>query len=155
MTDIQKLKALAEAATHGEWTCGEKPEGRFWQIGCGSQAIGATHSASKKQNPEYAAMFEANARYIAAANPAALLDMVAEVEQLRAVNFDLHAGQQAMEEELGALRKDAYRYRWLRDKSEAVHSFYLSVPIWFKNVIFQRADVDSAIDNAMAQEQQI
>ena len=81
MTDILNLKALAEAATRGEWTCSEKPNGGFWQIGCGNQAIGATHSASKKHNPEYAAMFEANARYIAAANPAAVLELIAQTEE--------------------------------------------------------------------------
>jgi hypothetical protein len=81
--DIQKLKALAEAATQGEWTCGERPDGRFWHIGCGNQAIGAAHSASKKHNPEYAAMFEANAKYIAAANPAAVLELIAEIERSR------------------------------------------------------------------------
>ena len=51
-----------------------------------------------------------------------------------------------------ALRKDAERYRWLRDKSEAVHSFYLSVPIWFSKIRFRKEDVDGGIDGAMAQE---
>ena len=43
------------------------------------------------------------------------------------------------------LRKDADRYQWLRDKSEAVHQFYLSVPLWFKGVRFRAQDVDKAI----------
>jgi hypothetical protein len=45
-----------------------------------------------------------------------------------------------------SLRKDADRYQWLRDRSEAVHQFYLSVPLWFKGVRFRAQDVDKAID---------
>ena len=51
-----------------------------------------------------------------------------------------------------ALRKDAERYQWLRDKSESVHPFYLSVPIWVTGVRFRKEDVDSSIDTAMAKE---
>ncbi|POA52081.1 MULTISPECIES: hypothetical protein [unclassified Pseudomonas] len=56
--------------------------------------------------------------------------------------------------EAEALRKDAERYRWLRDKSESVHQFYLSTPIWFTGVKFIKENVDSTIDIAMAQEVQ-
>lgn len=42
--------------------------------------------------------------------------------------------------------QDAERYRWIRDKSEAVHQFYLSVPLWFTGVRFRAQDVDKAID---------
>lgn len=45
-----------------------------------------------------------------------------------------------------SLRKDAGRYQWLRDRSEAVHQFYLSVPLWFTGVRFHAQDVDEAID---------
>ncbi|MES2871421.1 MAG: hypothetical protein V4749_17835 [Pseudomonadota bacterium] len=45
-----------------------------------------------------------------------------------------------------ALRKDAERYWWLRDKSEALHSFYLSVPIWMTGVKFNQETVDNTID---------
>ena len=55
-------------------------------------------------------------------------------------------------EENDALRMDAKRYRWLRDKSESVHSFYLSVPVWFSNVQFRPQDVDGAIDASMTEE---
>lgn len=44
------------------------------------------------------------------------------------------------------LRKNSERYQWLRDKSEAVHQFYLSVPLWFTGVRFRPEDVDKAID---------
>lgn len=53
-----------------------------------------------------------------------------------------------------ALRKDAERYRWLRDKSESIHQFYLSTPIWFTGVKFSKENVDSTIDAAMHEEPQ-
>lgn len=51
-----------------------------------------------------------------------------------------------------ALRKDADRYRWLRDKSESLHSFYLSTPIWMTGVRFRQEDVDRSIDTSMTGE---
>ncbi len=47
---------------------------------------------------------------------------------------------------------DAERYQWLRDKSEAVHSFYLSTPIWMTGVRVRQVDVDRSIDAARALE---
>jgi len=47
------------------------------------------------------------------------------------------------------LLKDAERYRWLRDRSESIHQFYLSTPIWFTGVKFSKENVDSTIDAAM------
>lgn len=51
--------------------------------------------------------------------------------------------------ECEGLRKDAGRYRWLRDSSESIHQFYLSTPIWFTGVKFSKENVDSTIDAAM------
>ena len=81
--DLAELERLAESATNGEWTCAKRADGRFWHIASGNQAIGSTHAASNKANPRYAAMFEANARFIAAANPAVVLSMIAELRALR------------------------------------------------------------------------
>ena len=58
----------------------------------------------------------------------------------------LQAERDQLKAECEALRKEADRYRWLRDKSEAVHQFYLSVPLWFTGVRFRAQDVDEAID---------
>lgn len=44
---------------------------------------------------------------------------------------------------------DARRYQWLRDKSESVHQFYMSTPIWFTGVTFSPENVDRTIDAAM------
>ncbi|WP_313740491.1 ead/Ea22-like family protein [Pseudomonas sp.] len=77
--DKQEIKALAEAATGGEWTCSEKHDGRFWHIRAGNQAIGATHAAGRKS--PMAGVFEANAKFIAAASPATVLALLAEIEE--------------------------------------------------------------------------
>ena len=73
-----------------------------------------------------------------------------ESEEMRALQqFHEEANPEtvlALIAENEALRKDAERYRWLRDKSEAVHQFYLSVPLWFTGVRFRPQDVDNAID---------
>ncbi len=58
---------------------------------------------------------------------------------------------QRQEAVIDQLRKDGERYRWLRDKSESLHSFYLSIPIWMTGVRFRQEDVDRSIDAAMAE----
>lgn len=82
-------------------------------------------------------------------------DLMAERDRLKAENERLRAGMKGdydleawldWTQEADGLRKDADRYQWLRDKSEAVHQFYLSVPLWFKGVRFRAQDVDKAID---------
>lgn len=218
MTDRTEMKRLALAATQGEWRCSDKHDGRFWHISCGNQAIGATHAASKKANPAYAEMFEANAKFIAAANPAAVLALIAENErlttenseiesaaityiedmqeaqhenerltelfkvgmtldgnlrvygdwqsvrkaqeilaerdQLRAEVAGLKTGYEAYERvnaelkaEVEALRKDAERYRWLRD------SDYAGKILRDMGAKY-RADADQRIDAALGQGEQ-
>lgn len=71
---------------------------------------------------------------------AQMIDVSSERDQLKAENE--------------ALRKDAERYQWLRDKSEALHSFYLSVPIWMTGVKFKKESVDISIDAAIKQGEQ-
>tara|TARA_B100001059_G_C17757133_1_gene540583 strand:+ start:225 stop:683 length:459 start_codon:yes stop_codon:yes gene_type:complete len=54
--------------------------------------------------------------------------------------------------ERAELKRDAERYRWLRDKSESAHQFYLSTPIWFTGVKFSKDSVDGTIDAAMQEQ---
>lgn len=56
---------------------------------------------------------------------------------------------ESLQAECAKLRKDAERYRWLRDKSESLHSFYLSTPVWMTGVRFHPENVDSTIDAAI------
>lgn len=55
----------------------------------------------------------------------------------------------ALEAENAELRRDAERYRWLRDVSVPPHNFYLSVPVEFADVKYGRKEVDAAIDAAL------
>ena len=70
------------------------------------------------------------------------MPMVRQADHLAALS--------AVTAERDRLRKDAERYRWLRDKSEALHGFYLSTPIWMTGVRFRPENVDSTIDAALA-----
>jgi hypothetical protein len=63
---------------------------------------------------------------------------------------DANQSLAAAEQRNAELEKNAARYIWLRDKSESVHQFYLSTPIWFTGVKFNQESVDSTIDAAMA-----
>jgi hypothetical protein len=46
--------------------------------------------------------------------------------------------------------RDGERYRWLRDVSVPPHNFYLSVPDEYASVKYTPAEVDAAIDLAIA-----
>jgi hypothetical protein len=82
-----------------------------------------------------------------------------ELQRLRAENESLKANiaafsgyaprLDALVTENEALKADAERYRWLRDKSVPPHNFYLSVPIEFDGVRYTPAEVDAAIDAAI------
>lgn len=72
---------------------------------------------------------------------------------LRASLYSADLATQAMEDvktltvERDALKSDAARYRWLRDKSEpGICAFYLSVGKAFDGVKFNQETVDAAID---------
>ncbi|MBH3452657.1 ead/Ea22-like family protein [Pseudomonas putida] len=160
---MRDLKELAEAATAGEWTCSDKHDGRFWHIQAGSQAIGATHAAGRKS--PMAGVFEANARFIAAASPATVLALLAEIDdqalqarsarevclesqaailsliserdQLKAENAQLKNQEIELKAENEALRKDAERYRFVRKT-------------WCPDWPSEKADAQ--IDAAMAKE---
>ncbi|WP_223630164.1 hypothetical protein [Pseudomonas atacamensis] len=138
MSDYLKLKQLAEAAelqmpspwsVHRDGMGSEFPPHPNQNFGV-DDARGwavAWHGVGRNSG----IWLEEVAEFMAAANPAAVRSLIAENE---------------------ALRKDAERYRWLRDFSESVHQFYLSTPIWFTGVKFSKDMVDSTIDSAMSKE---
>ena len=120
MSDYSELKRLAEAATPGPWAydgsyvCPDRTED-------GTTYVELWRSIADCHQPE-------NTKFIAAANPAAVLALIAEVEGLRAQHgrdsAELRSLSQARDDarkerdQLKAdneeLRKDAERYRWLR-----------------------------------------
>lgn len=79
MTDTDKLKRLAEAATRGPWN----------YDGEGVTDDGSTYrevsSSAEIILGEYGFVSAENAKYIAAANPQAILALIAENERLNAV----------------------------------------------------------------------
>lgn len=159
MTDIQKLKALAEAANQqsdgASWAY--EPHGDTGEFGVGVLEDDQGNSVTGRQSsgemlvlesvaPEVSC--EAYAAFIAAANPAAVLGLIAELEaerqrrwdgnesssnehaeevrKLKAINFDYELHSSAAIEEIAqlkaeneALRKDAERYRWLRSRDSS------------------------------------
>ncbi|MCU9528757.1 ead/Ea22-like family protein [Pseudomonas mosselii] len=88
--DKQKLKALAEAATQGDWNLHERRLGavvyggpiQHWVNGSGQSQIAMMTGADWMRDGES----EANAEFIAAANPATVLALLAEIERLERKN---------------------------------------------------------------------
>lgn len=148
MTDYTELKRLAESA---DLVGGYISAPDFEEIGLNAD----------------------DAAFAAAANPAAVLALIAEnvqlkaliadpefppkharrlIAQLRQELSDLWPMHNSLKADNEALRQDAERYRWLRDSSESIHQFYLSTPIWFTGVKFSKENVDSTIDSAMGKD---
>lgn len=172
MNDYSELKRMAEAATQGKWSRDTRKFGgvvyggpvQHWVNGSGQSQIAMTTGSEWMLPGET----EANADFIASANPTAILALIAENELLSTKISAIHssanrweagydegrrmgtktalAERDQLKAENEALHKDAERYRWLRDKSESIHQFYLSVPIWFSGVRFRAVDVDNAIN---------
>ena len=142
--DLAELKSLAERADSesqgAPWAY--EPHGDTGDYGVGVLVNErGDYVAGRQESCEMAVVVpvapevssQALAAFIAAAHPAVVMALVAECQ---------------------ALRKDAERYRWLRDKSESGHSFYLSVPLWLSGIRFRKEDVDTGIDTAMGNGEQ-
>ncbi|WP_430229326.1 ead/Ea22-like family protein [Paraburkholderia tropica] len=118
MIDLDKLEELARAATPGEWHRSDRPAGPFWHIYAdhtvggkpcinGKQSIGSMHAENRRTGSKaYAAMFEANASFVAAANPATILELIAEVRRLRAELNDFISGYGDLNQEVLGLRAE-------------------------------------------------
>lgn len=108
--DIEKLKALALAATPGPWMrlFGERTVYDKMEDGCRGNAIVRADLAYGMQDGN-------NLDYIAAANPAAVLELIAEVERLRPTPA------------AGTAEKDAARYQYLREADwDSIKSLFWS-----------------------------
>ena len=132
--DLKELERLARAATPGPWTY----DGDTWELSAPSRKgkveiatieTGWTEPMESEQ--------QANIAYILAANPAAILSLIAELEQAK---------------------KDAERYRWLAGhcRSTSEHwggrwSIVVDGPAPKSHD--SEDDFDAAIDAAIAKEQ--
>lgn len=124
---IQELRALLDAVPALPW--------RFEQMHISKFGIRDDHGYIAFLETRHPARYgsdpdrEARARFLGAMTPDTVRALLDECE---------------------TLRKDAERYRWLRDKSESLHSFYLIIPLWMTGVRFRQEDVDRSIDDAIA-----
>ena len=88
MSDYTELKALAEAATAGRWTT----DGDCDVMSADSDQLNMGYLIGQCHGPDS----RKNAQYIAAANPAAVLALIAEVERLTAENEFARSCMQSM-----------------------------------------------------------
>ena len=124
MKDYSELRRLAEAATkcYGAMRVEKDYNGVYQVVGAGSwNILSAWHTPDGKSKD--------NAEFHAAASPDAVLELIAEVE---------------------SLKKDAARYRWLRQHDFDIGSYHpegdFSHESWF-----ERFD-DQSIDRMIAEE---
>lgn len=101
MVDMVKLGELAKAATPGPWQFEKRTATALLYAGLGN------HRANVFNNDELGADFE-DAKFIAAANPATVLDLLAEIERLngllneagRIFEKDLDSASRAAQKEI-------------------------------------------------------
>lgn len=177
MTDYSELKRLAEGMKGWDkmtecWPCDEN--GPDWQVGRLDEddnrwpllTIDTEQYDQEREAPKIA-------RYYAAANPAAVLALIAErdqlfgqTEQLKAENERLRklptcwsevleqseANDELLDKVL-ELSRDAERYRWLRDDtSRGKTDFCITKKYWgasTPDVILELESADEQIDAAM------
>jgi hypothetical protein len=148
--DIQKLKALAEAATPGPWTVSEEHESASFQGYVAGDADGwIAIFGTANQDAD-------NADYVAAANPAAVLELIADVEANRHEREVVCANYDQLKAENEELRKDAERYQWLRDNASLILDRKIAYQAETGFIKFDtmpaRSETETAIDAAMSKE---
>lgn len=101
--DMKELRKLAEAATPGPWIAGSPIPGlvRFLVADCGP--IGKVYPADQK--PSHGTTSMDDAKFIAAANPAAILALLDERDEWRERALRAEAGRDEWRER--ALRAEA------------------------------------------------
>jgi|GEM_PF-2310231 len=99
MSDYAKLKVLAEAATPGQWA--SESGNLYWYEDGYTKHLMETEDGSdichEDQHP-------ANLMFIAAANPAVVLGLIAEIERLRAANNTVECRFEVSEDTLSTIR---------------------------------------------------
>lgn len=163
--DREKLKALAEAATQGNWVA-EGDDLFFNEDGYTKHLMETSEGSDICHDAEH----PANLSFIAAASPDTILALLAEIERLAKfedwfirldqVEQSLAASYKAERDQLKAeneaLRKDALRYRWLRQASatDGEYTHGVCIDLWENGCGFEVTleEADAAVDTAMAKE---
>lgn len=126
MSDYEELKKAAKLATPGPWGL-DGPYICPVRIESGARYVESWRVAAKSDQPE-------NAKYISMANPIVVSDLIAEIE---------------------SLRKDAGRYRWLRQYEFDIGSFHSTHEhnhqAWFESM--DDDQIDACILEEISQEQ--
>lgn len=145
MSDFDELKKLAEAATPGPWETDEKRQ-------VFAQSVGEYVAITKIEEFD-PIPFEQGAKdavFIAAANPRAVLDLIELAEQRQNRIHELAAQANRLKDEVDVLRKDAERYRFIRNRE---HEDNLHAIIMYRNraantqCIVGGQQADAVIDN--------
>ena len=126
--DKAKLKALAEAAK--------------------AAAEDVIRSHGWKGMVEDADLLGTDERYLALADPATILALVAEIEELH--ESATFRAVQSLRADCEALRKDAERYQWLIRRISKSQYYFLGAQLTSNTL----EGVGAAVDAAMAQEVQ-
>jgi len=127
MTDYTELKRAAEASPGGPWVA-ENDSLYFKDDGYTRHLMDADAGHDVEDEAYYSAL-----NFIAAANPAAVLALIAENEELR---------------------KDADRYRWLNTKSNTGPNICVSEWVGPHEYPLIGIELDVAVDTAMGKGEQ-
>jgi hypothetical protein len=142
--DLKELERLARAATPGPWTY----DGDTWELSAPSRKgkveiatieTGWTEPMESEQ--------QANIAYILAANPAAILSLIAELTRPETTLVSI------MRAELEQAKKDAERYRWLTADHADAEMRDLAEDTGIRLRWIGKGSADAAIDAAIAKEQ--
>lgn len=137
MKDYSELKKLAEAAPEGPWFGPEYAAGTSYVFDADLGTLLHYESIDTEQDDCL--------RYVAAANPAAVLALIAELEILKydckvansCVNAEKKESKRIIDEN-ESLKKDAARYRWLRNSDQK-----------YLYCIAESVNIDSDVDDYM------
>ena len=142
--DLKELERLARAATPGPWTY----DGDTWELSAPSRkgrAEIATIETGWREPME--SEQQANIAYILAANPAAILSLIAELTRPETTLVSI------MRAELEQAKKDAERYRWLTADHADAEMRDLAEDTGIRLRWMSKGSADAAIDAAIAKEQ--
>lgn len=177
--DIEKLESLAKAATQGNWYHHKHgvikggPVVQFFNGSSQQQIVMTTGADWMIGGEKYA-----NADFIAAANPAAVLELLADIERLKAQlaterlsgfaaafyqiadAVGVTGARAATPEQvfngevmpaIEAFRKDAERYRWLRSRDvDTISKGGVFAGMTPQNLVINEETLDEAVDAAMS-----
>lgn len=157
--DKAQLKAIADASLTGDWY--EAGDLRYED-----RKTGDIHGLHHDDD-----------RFIVATSPATVLTLLAEIEKLEAARHTIECRFEVSEDTLStirgclreaesdidqlkaeneALRKDAQRYRWLRQASatDGEYTHGVCIDLWENGCGFEVTleEADAAVDTAMAKE---